>query len=96
MKVIIDFESTKGIFNIKIGENGNRFYRISDYEFFTEGDKVGIKSNKNRKDTLLIPQHYSNYNNKQFNNRLELTNYLNDGFYSSSNSNKIEINTLNN
>lgn len=94
MKVTINFESTKGIFNIKIGENENRFYRISDYEFFTEGEKVGIKSNKKRKYTPLIPQHYSNYNNKQFSSRLELTNYLNDGFYSSSNSNKIEINTL--
>ena len=80
MEVIIDFESTKGIFNIKIGENDNKSYRVSDYEFFTEGEKVGIKSNKKRKYILLIPQHYSNYNNKQFNSRLELTNYLNDGF----------------
>lgn len=80
MKVVITFDSTSGYFDLKVGTNQPIPFKTSDYQFYTEGSKVGIRSNDKPDEVILDPQPSKDWNDGAFADRAALLSYLKTNF----------------
>ena len=80
MKVLIEFNQTSGIFKLTIGNNIKKQYNTNDYQVFTEGNKVGIRSNDEANSIILTPTYYKDWNDGTYNNIVDLLDFLYTNF----------------